>query len=904
MSPHPLALLAAFLAAGIALADFLHLPPGVWLATGAGLTVVAVICLVQRKIAAARLTVALAFTLAGAGLMAVEKGTIERDRVRQFYDDGRVAAGDPVEVTGWLERAPERAPDGLFLALRVEQLRIKGQDFGARGTVWLFAPARDEETRARYEALDLEYGARLRVMVGLSRAEEFRNPGVGTVEDYLDRRGFDALGTVKSPLLIERLDNERVFLPLMWLYERRDELLARLNRLFSKETAGVLKAALLGNRYYLSHQIAERYREGGTFHVLVISGLHISFIGGVALLIARRLTSRRWLQCIAAILLLWAYALAVGAEAAVVRAALMFTLAALAPLLFRRAGSLNALGAAAIALLAWRPQDLFNPSFQLTFLSVLAIITLAWPLCATLKEVGAWRPTLATPYPPAAPRWWITLGEALYWSERAWRDELARLNYSCRLFKSPAATRLEALCAQRLLRYVAVAVIVSASVQLVLLPFLVVYFHRVSFASVALNIWVGALMAAMSLCALAAMALAPLGHAVAAPFIWLVEKLNWLMAYGVDPFKEAGVAFVRVPEYTGWAAAVYALYYAPLIFLAIALDRWNPLGLKPAGSASFFGSVRRAILAASVWAALLLIIIAHPLSAGWPDGKLRVDFLDVGQGDAALVTAPDGTTLLIDGGGRPRFSHQRDPEPDEQETEFERDNRRIGDAVVAEYLWWRGLDRVDYLLATHADADHINGLGQIARNFRVRAALVGRTPADNEEYARFAAAMSETGVPIYVIGRGDVLRFGQVEAQVLWPPHATDATAPSDNNASVVLRLSFGDKTFLLTGDIESSAETQLSAQPAALHCDVVKVAHHGSRTSSTPAFVNAARARFAVVSVGMYSVFGHPHREVIERWRARGAKVLMTGACGTITFTTDGHDLQLETFVRQNGEP
>src|SRR6185436_19293190 len=131
----------------------------------------------------------------------------------------------------------------------------------------------------------------------------------------------------------------------------------------------------------------------------VISGLHITFLGGLVFLIARRFTRNAVLQFLLSAAVLWAYTVAVGAEPSVVRAALMFTIVLFAPLVSRRASSLNALGGVGIALLVWSPGELLDPSFQLTFVSVLAIITLAWPLLQTFSKVGAWRPTRETPYP-------------------------------------------------------------------------------------------------------------------------------------------------------------------------------------------------------------------------------------------------------------------------------------------------------------------------------------------------------------------------------------------------------------------------------------------------------------------------------------------------------------------------
>ncbi len=155
---------------------------------------------------------------------------------------------------------------------------------------------------------------------------------------------------------------------------------------------------------------------------------------------------------------------------------------------------------------------------------------------------------------------------------------------------------------------------------------------------------------------------------------------------------------------------------------------------------------------------------------------------------------------------------------------------------------------------------------------------------------------------LQVIGRGDVLILGGVRFDVLWPPRSegTAQTASSSaNDDSVVLRVSYGERCFLFTGDAERAAEAELvRSDSAGLRCDVVKIAHHGSRTSSTPAFIAAARARLAVVSVGASSPFGHPDEQVVERWRASGAEVLQTGRRGMITISTDGRDLRVETFA------
>jgi competence protein ComEC len=176
---------------------------------------------------------------------------------------------------------------------------------------------------------------------------------------------------------------------------------------------------------------------------------------------------------------------------------------------------------------------------------------------------------------------------------------------------------------------------------------------------------------------------------------------------------------------------------------------------------------------------------------------------------------------------------------------------------------------------------------------------VARTPSIDPEFGQLAETLKQVGVSVETIGAGDVMRIGNVAFEVLWPLPTSNANAASHNNDSLVLRVRMGERSFLFTGDVEKEAEARVIKEGVDLRSDVVKVAHHGSRTSSTEAFVSATRPSLAVISVGRTSLFGHPHREVVERWRASGAEVLTTGQKGTISIVTDGRALNVSTFVR-----
>lgn len=842
-----------------------------------------------------------AFAALGALFFQVENQAIAPHRVKRIYDENRIVSGDPLEIEGVLQGTPELAVGGFFLILKTEKAIYKSSETEISGSVKLFAAAADEPYKSAYESLNLNYGSRLRVACRLRRENGFLNPGMIRHTEILDQQGIDATGIVKSPLLVEKIGETKIFLPLKWIYEFRQKLTIDFRDNFNVSTGGVLIASLLGNDNFLDKRTAATFRDGGTFHVLVISGLHITFIGGLMLLFVRFFTAQRRWQFIIATLFLWSYTIAVGANVPVVRATLMFTILLFSQVINRHGALLNALGLGGLLLLVWHPNDVFTASFQLTFASVGAIALTAFPLVEKLRSFGKWSPSAETPFPPKIPARLKRFCEMLYWRERVWEIEAARRLWSAKLFKSPYLKWLEAKHWQTVCRYFFEAMLVSLIVQAWLLPFSIIYFHRLSVLSVFLNLWVGGIIALESFAAIFAVLLVNISGELALPFVKITEGLNWLLVAVPNFFTENSRTSMRIPYYTGALKAVYILYFVPLIYLVLALNRWTPFALKSRAQGRNFKifTLSKLRFAALGLVSLLGLIVFHPFSAPFADGRLHVDFLDVGQGDAALLTFPNGETLLVDGGGRLNFNRisVQSRYADEPEI-FAPDAPDIGEMVVSNYLWARGYSQIDYILATHADADHIQGLTDVAGNFRVRAAIFGRTPSKNAEFAALYKILQQRGIESAVISRGDILTFGEVQIEVLNPEKDADGEAISDNNHSVVLRVGFGRRSFLLTGDIEKETEKNLLDAPEFLRTDVIKAPHHGSRTSSTAEFINASKAELVIVSVGRNSPFGHPHSEVIERWKNSGAKVLTTGDNGTISVSTDGNDWQLKTYA------
>jgi len=403
----------------------------------------------------------------------------------------------------------------------------------------------------------------------------------------------------------------------------------------------------------------------------------------------------------------------------------------------------------------------------------------------------------------------------------------------------------------------------SIAVEAALLPVNAAIFSRVTGAGLVLNLLAVPLMALVQIGGIV-VALLDRVETVAAPAGWTAHAAAMALVESARLVEAAPWLTVRVPPPP---VVVIAIYYVAL-----------------AATVAGRGAAR-ASAAVVLAGAAVVIMSGEPI--GWlrddhRRGGLRLTAFDVGQGDSTLVQFPDRSTLLVDAGGIPFGGGSFD----------------VGGRVLAPALWARGVRRLDALLLTHGDPDHIGGAKTLVADFVPARVWEGIPVPSHEDLTTLIAQAGAAGARTERRLAGDVTTAGGARVRVLHPPAPDWERRRVRNDDSVVLEILYGGVALLLLGDVGAAVERGLLDDLTPARLRVLKVAHHGSRTSTSRELVERWRPQIAIVSAGRGNTFGHPAPDVLRRLESVGAAIYRTDLDGQITVDTDGRDVRVRTFV------
>ncbi len=870
--------IVASFAAGIAIAMPWPGPLKLWLSVAIVAMLLGAVLLWRSNTQSAWALALVAWVAIGGLAICMERATVPANHVTRLIGAGRLDTTEPLRWQGRLREDPMALPWGRRYEIDLEHVEVGGASMPVSGGLRLnLYGAEHFEGTPR----GLRAGDRVEALVRARPPRNFLDPGAFDERGYLARQKIDLTGSLRSGELLQLIDRPRPTFSQR-LARVRGTLLARLDALFPGEPqrAAVLRAMLLGDRSFVDSQVVAAFQKTAAYHVLVVAGLHVGALVVFFLWVCRRLRFTIFATSLLTVIALAAYVGVVQDRPPIFRAALMAALYLCARPLFRRIELLNTVALAALVILFWKPSSLADSSFELSFVAagVIAGLAVPWmertsaPYHQGMRHLGD--VTRDSQHPPKVTQFRIDL-----------RAATARISSRLPQWLAPRASRLVTIPVRVGLRLWEI-VLLSAVIQWGMMPLLAMDFHRVSLAGPISNI------PAVILTGL----IVPLGFlALLATFVWarlaslLAKALGFctgMLLAIVEWFSRLPHVSYRIPGPPAW---LWLGFFVVFVALAVAARAAAARRANRIARRQFSPPIAPIEwVSAAALAALTVLVATHPFRPNLNRGKLEVSVLDVGQGDSIFAAFPGGRTMLIDGGGL----------PGSEWVGGYRSGTDVGEEVVSPYLWSRGLKRLDVVALTHADHDHIGGLYSVLENFQVHELWVG-SDDPRPAFQRLLAEARSLGVAIVYQSRGSEFNWAGAQGSVLWPP-ADEPAGKIPNNDSLVLRLSDGQVRFLLTGDIEKQTEEKLVAEGVPLTSDFLKVPHHGSRTSSTQAFLAAVAPRAAVVSVGAANPFGHPAAEIVERYQDDGIRLLRTDRDGAVTALTAGQNLSIHSYAEE----
>ena len=761
------------------------------------------------------------FAIAAAGMMPVHLILAPPNDpigLRRF-DEGAM-----VTVEGNLAHEPERFPDKIRLFVDVDRMSADAAQLGpAHGMIRL--------TTIHPHAFRI--GDRVRFQGRLRFPRNFGDPGEFDYEASMAREGIAATmlavkGGAASEITV--LAHNQTFLGSA-LESIRIHIAAFIDRNLDDPIASEMRALIIGDRGGIDEKMHETFGRTGLSHLLVISGLHLSMVGAAVFGMIRLLmlffpaiALRGWANKFAAVaagFAVIAYASIAGHHVSTTRALIMVIAYMIAVVIDRAREAVASLALACIIICIAIPGSSADVGFELSFASVLTIVL-------GMRRYAMWLERRR------ADRSGITASQG----ENAWEWAFG---------------------------YVAV----SFWAMLGVAPLTALYFNQFSIVGLIANAVVVPIMGlGGTVIGLAAAAMSFISMPPAIALLWIAGEFIAVGNMLAFWFADWPMAWVRV--FTPTPIEIALAYGALFIWLT-----WPRRRLREAGEKWLLRLEWRHAIAGGLAIAVLL-------DAGWwiyqrsysPD--LRVTFLSVGEGDAAVVRFPGSRVMVIDAGSAWR--------------DFD-----LGERVVGRYLWSQKIMQVDWLALSHPDQDHFGGFDFVARNFGPKEFWEVSSENHDAAYEHLLATLYELKLPIRQIdSTTPQIKIDGVTITAMNPPPARSA---SRNNDSMVLRLDYSGTSFLFTGDLEAPGESAVLQGFPRIESTILKVPHHGSRTSSSADFVEAVHPRVAVISLGYSNRFHFPAPEVVDSYQKNGARVLRTDLDGAVEVDVGPKDATVRAY-------
>lgn len=622
--------------------------------------------------------------------------------------------------------------------------------------------------------------------------------------------------------------------------------------------APTFAAIVLGDRTGLDEETNLLYRMTGIMHLFALSGLHISILGMGLYNVLMKAGAGIWPSSLAAMSFVIPYAVMTGSSFSAIRAVMMFLLAMGGKILGRVYDTLTALAFTAILMLMESPACLYDSGFLMSFMAVAGAAWVLPGITGIVESVPGFQ--------------W--LGE-----ESAEKTAVAGSFFQTKgkdLLRKGRKAGVKMLLA-------------SAAIQLTTLPVTLWFYGEVSLAGIFLNLLI---LPTAGIVLISAFSTALLG------FVGIVRGGSiWLLISAAKMTAIPGRLFVRLYEtmsrmasglpFCTWIGGRPALWQCAMYYLLLACAVFSAYQYRSRIKNTWVlkgGQLIRFVYKCSFF---ILLLLALPGICFRNRSLFQIAFLDVGQGDGIVIRTPDGQSFMIDGGSSGK--------------------KNLAKYQLMPYLKNQGISYVDAIFISHTDLDHISGVLQLLETIssglttiRVGTLVLPDWKDPPDTWTELAKAARTAGAKVVTGHRGDVFQGKDVQFRLISPQ--SRIVAEDINEAGMVMEMTYGNFKALFTGDIGEGTENELLTDGQLEDVDVLKVAHHGSRFSSSDLFLKAVHAETAVISCSENNTYGHPAPETVDRLNEAGCRVEYTMKSGAVTIQTDGERIKVERYIQIKG--
>ena len=648
---------------------------------------------------------------------------------------------------------------------------------------------------------EIEYGNKIKLEGTYIKPSKSRNYRGFDYSNYLKTENI--YGTIEQNGKIELIKEKNINYLFINLYKVKNKIIKNINNKFPEETRGVVLGILLGDKSSIEEDVRQNFADSSLSHILAVSGTHISYVVICISVLFKKLKLNKNIRKVLTSLVLFMYLYLVDFSVSATRAVIMSTIVIMQMLFYRKQDTITTIAFSSIIILINNPYSILNIGFLLSYGGTIGIILFVNRISIESKE-----------------------------------DFF-----------------------QRFKRYLKDICIVTISAQTIIMPIIIYYFNTISFTFIISNIIASLIIGPIIMIGLVIIAISFFKIPIISLIIRFYNILIVILVRTADIISKIPMSKIYLKTPT----TLEIIFYYSVVFLIallIYIKKSNRKFIKKTiqidiyNLKNFFINNRNKVL---IFISIVSLISITSIKI---PKELKINFIDVGQGDSCLITTPQNKKVIVDSGGSESYD--------------------VGKNVLLPYLLDKRITKIDYIMISHFDTDHCKGFEYVLENIKVKNVIISKQSETSENFKQIMKIIRKKRINLIIVQKETKIKIDNFTTVDILSPQSENI-ADNMNDNSIVAKFEAYNFSILFTGDASEKIEKELIKEKINLKSDILKVSHHGSKTGTSEEFLKSVKPKIALIGVGENNKFGHPTKDVIKRLTENKIKIYRTDTDGEI---------------------